>query len=189
MSTPANTVKDGVVYDGEGRAIGPVGSSSRQEPTGAIDPIFSQEPPPKLALPEVNDLGLDAFKRYMSPNGFDTFVTLMHYMIHQQEIFEGKSMEWGPEKTAIAVAPFVGFGNPVMWENAYRLPLKERLLSIILRWHRKGAKWQKKNPLPWLFAEHMACDFAQTEKGYSATMAIEEILQDEDFIKTWKKAR
>lgn len=173
MSTPANQLP------GLPQAANPVG----------LDPIFGQEPPPKQSLPGVDDLGLGEFRKYMSQNGFDTFITLLHFAIHQQEIIEGKSMEWGPDKMAVAAAPFVGFGNPIYWENSYRHVLKERLIAILLRWHRKGLKFQKKNPLPWLFLEYLACDFAQPEKGYQNALAIEDILQDEAFQNKWKRQK
>ena len=156
------------------------------EAAKALDPIFSQEPPPRPAIAVPDALGLEAFQPHMAPNGFDTFVTLMHYMIHLQQVFSGEEMEWGDDKMAIAAAPFVGFGNPVMWENAYRIPMRERILPLIMRWHRKGKVWQKKNPIPGLFLEHIACDFAQTTRGVEHARAIEDILQDEDFRKKWR---
>lgn len=172
-----------------GHESGTTGMGLPQPTAQMLDPSFAQEPPPKAPVPAVDSLGLEEFQKYMSPNSFDTFITLMHFAVHQQEIFEGVEMEWGPEKVALAVAPFVGFGNPVMWENAYRHPMRERILPIILRWNRKGAKFQKKNPLPWMFLEYLACDFAQAEKGHQNALAMEEILQDEDFQNKWRRAR
>lgn len=153
----------------------------------AMDPnhFMNTEPPPRPSIAQVDSLGLDDFKDLMEPDGFDTFISLLHFMIHQQEIFEGKTLKWGPEKMALAAAPFVGFGNPQKWELSYSGALSNHIISILLKWNRRPGAWKRENPLPWLFIEAFACDFAAISRGQEKANALDQILMDPEFKRRW----
>lgn len=156
---------------------------------GNVPAEFNREPPPRPTSPAIPDIGLNDMRPFMTENAFAVLTGLVNWAIHLQDIVEGNDMEWGDDKVNIAIAPFVGFGLPEMWEGAYKPKMFEGLMSIILRWHRKGRKWQKKNPLPWLILEYKACDLAHSAKGYQNSIAIEQILSDPEFKKKWKGSK
>lgn len=150
---------------------------------------MQQEAPPRPLVPALPDIGIGEMRPYMTDNAYHTLTGLVTWAVHLQNLVEEKDMEWGDDKVNIAIAPFVGFGLPEMWEGVYKPKLYEGLMSLLMRWHRKGKRWQKANPLPWLILEYKACDFAQSTKGYSNALAIEQILSEPDFIKKWKGDR
>jgi hypothetical protein len=140
-----------------------------------------QEKPPQIAasqMPELDQLGLDAFRVHMSENGYNTFLSIMHWAVMVQRMSNGETVEWSDETFAGMSAGFVGFGNPIQWEATYSSNIAIIVHSHYLNWHAEGAGFRRNNPLPHKLIREVAPLFANMNKGWQHAQAIRDLTND-----------
>ena len=142
-----------------------------------------QTPPPNdptmSVNPKLDSLGLDLFAPHMTANAYNTFLSIVHWAILCQKLFEGKRIEWDNGTYAAMQAPFVGFGNPHLWETTYATNVGQIVHHIFFNWQSKGHKYREKNPLPRRIIEEMAGSFANKGKGWKHTEMVQDLVADE----------
>jgi hypothetical protein len=141
-----------------------------------------QHPPPnapnKTELPPLDNVGLDLFKYHMTEVAFQTFITIVHWCILQQNISDGKKVEYTNETFAAMAAATRGFGNAFIWENEYKNSMGKFLDLFHMNWFIQGEKYRRENPLPHKFIRECSAVFANTSKGWSNAEFIADLVQD-----------
>ena len=140
-----------------------------------------QETPPQIRpsqMPNMDEMGLGAFRVHMSPNGYDTFMTIIHWAVLAQNLSDGKEVKWADETFAALSAGFVGFGNPLDWQATYSSNLGIIVHSHYLNWHGEGAKFRRENPLPHKLIREVAPLFANVNKGYQHMQMLRDLIAD-----------
>lgn len=139
-----------------------------------------QTQPPQLenTNPELDDLGLSAFKVHMSENGYNTFLTLLHWAVMCQKLSDGETIRWTDASYATMQAPFVGFGNAFLWESTYSANLAKIVHAHFLNWHGNGARFRKENKLPHILIREVAPLMANQARGWQHMQFIRDLAAD-----------
>ncbi len=137
-------------------------------------------PPPNAAdlkqNPQLSTLGLDLLAPHLSAHGFDALLTILHWAIHSQNLSDGKPVQWTDATFAMMQAPFVGFGNPHIWQNVYSTNIGVIVHSMFLNWHGRGSRFRRENPLPILILREVAPLIANQSKGWEHMQEVNNLL-------------
>jgi len=149
------------------------------------DMTFGQaikETPPQLstANPQLDGMGLEALRTHMSENGYNTFLTLLHWSILCQDLSDGKEVVWDEATYAALQAPFVGFGNAHLWENTYAGNIGKIVHAHFFNWQTKGRRYRKVNRLPHILLKEIAPLLANQAKGWTHAQYVQEWVMDEN---------
>lgn len=139
-----------------------------------------QTPPPQMQNqnPTLNDMGLEALKVHMSENGYNTFLTIMHWAVMSQKMSDGIPIKWDDEAYATMQAPFVGFGNAFLWESSYSSNIAKIVHAHFLNWHGNGARYRAENKLPHIMLKEVAPLMANQARGWVHMQYIRDLVND-----------
>lgn len=140
-------------------------------------------PPPNaessvVQTPALDKIGLELFQPHMTENGFNTFLTLVHWAILQQDLHEGKTIKYTNETYAAMNAVFAGFGNSFLWESTYEGNVGKFVNLFHFNWYSKGKRFRTDNPLPHKIIRELAGFFANTGKGFKHAEMIQDLVED-----------
>lgn len=141
-----------------------------------------QESPPQIQrqTPEIDHLGMENFRVHMSDNGYNTFLTIIHWAVLVQKLSDGEPVKWTDETYSALSAAFVGFGNPIQWEATYASNIGIIVNAHYLNWHGEGEKFRRANPLPHKLIREVAPLFANTNKGWAHSQYIRDLINDKE---------
>lgn len=139
-----------------------------------------QTPPPQTVdqNPALDEKGIGALKVHMSENGFNTFLTILHWAIVCQDLSDGKPIVWTDETYATMQAPFVGFGNSFLWSSTYESNIAKIVHAHFLNWHGEGSRFRKENKLPHIMLKQVAPLMANQARGYVHMQYIRDLVND-----------
>ena len=144
-------------------------------------------PPPTAGFsrnPELDRLGLELFSPHMTLNAYNTFLSLIHWAILCQKMVKGESLTMDNSTFAAMQAPFVGFGNPELWETTYRSNISQFVHNEFFLWYLNGKRYQIDNPLPHIIVKKIAPVLSNRSKGWSHAKEIADLIADP---KTYEK--
>lgn len=147
-----------------------------------------QTPPPSAVSqsPTLDGMGLEALQIHMSENGYATLLSLVHWAILCQRLSDGEEIIWSNETYAAMQAPFVGFGNPFMWENTYQANIGRIVHAHFFNWHTRGRRNRRENRFPDIIVREVAPLLANQAKGYQSSMEVQDIVADPAIYKGLK---
>lgn len=142
-----------------------------------------QTPPPQMQSqnPQLRSLGLEVLKPHMSENGYDTFLTILHWAVLSQKLNDGEPIIWSDEIYATMQAPFVGFGNSFLWDSTYSSNIAKIVHAHFLNWHGNGARYRTENKLPHIILKEVAPLMANQAKGWTHMQMIRDYVNDPKF--------
>ena len=149
-----------------------------QEDVAMQEMVQTAPPQTTVQTPDMDKLGLNLFEPHMSPNGFNTFLSLVHWALLCQRLSDGDDVDWSDEVYAAQQAAFVGFGNAYLWDTTYSGNVAKLAHEKFFNWHLKGPKYRKKNRLSHKFVSELATVFANTSKGWHHARMIADLVED-----------
>lgn len=141
---------------------------------------FQSAPAANNQMPSLPELGLERFKPHMTANGYDTFISLVHWGIHCQNLVEGKPMTWTDATFACMSSGFVGFGNSFLWESTYSSNIQKIVHALFTNWHARGDRYRRENKLPHLLIKDIAPLLANINRGWSHMQFVQDLISDPD---------
>lgn len=149
---------------------------SRQELPAFVN---ENKEPPRFRSPEMESFGLEVLKQYMDKDAWETFIAVVSWSIHWQDVFDGKSMSLQETDIGLISAPFVGMGSPNVWP-IYQQTVSTLFITTMLTWWSLSNEEKKQKSLVWSIIDVLGPVMANVSKGYQDSLSLRAAIKDPD---------